>query len=609
MKKVFKTILLIYLNISSTSLKFVQTANIDVKKPCEDFHEYVCSSNSENDVEISLKLDFKLNRKLLGYLNRVIEKRKSSYSYYRELDTYFDKIITYFEACTIRMPYFGDYLYNFNSLKVNQNSDIWHLLGIIQSYGLNNVIINHHTTRNTDNSLNMILTPVDIAKDEPLDVGNNMLLDILYAFGYEDEEAVQNWFTTSSKWRDVVKKYKTSFNTTREFNLKTFKLNYPKLQLYLKNLLETELDNLSVITVKNLDYFEFLNKYEWTVEEEKYLIIIFLYYLYGDATKGFEPLDCIKDLRNKFDLGLNYIYYHDFFKRSSVPYKLALSDMYNKITVVMTKQFKENHLNLSNKQIEYLLNKLQAVKINIGNLPDNFNFTQINTFYQDIPKLSSSNYCKNHLMLLKHRFRKSLVYTQNETYSLGTDSNTATTPSLPFYVLNKNMIVIPVASLQFPLYHYQLPPLEQLSVFGFIMAHELTHAFDTWGLQFDHQGSELLTPPDILEHANFTASVKCMREQEPTKYIHERIADLFAVRVVYRTYLEYYAEGREEDWSKKFFENLAQFFCGDNNLQFSYHDSDPVRLRQIVKNFPAFARTFQCPQDSAMNLKSKCRLY
>ncbi|XP_065358146.1 membrane metallo-endopeptidase-like 1 [Calliphora vicina] len=610
MKKVFKAILLIYLNICLTSFKFVQTANTEMK-PCENFHKYECSveNRDPNYEEISQKLDDQMNKQLLSHLATVIQEKPAN------LATFKDKIITYFEACNNKAPnYFGEYFVPFEQLLADKTYNFWPLLGRMQSYGFNNVILNHRITRNMDNTLNIHLSSADIAEDEPLDSDDPTLLNVLTYLGYQSKWAVQKWLNNSIKWQDIATKYtQLKYKAKLKINFKTINLQlYTRLHSYLQNLLEAEIDNLSVITI-DVRYYKFLIYTNWSPEEQKqiceYLFIKFLYYLEQDDTEAFEPLACVKDLRNKFDLGMNYIYYEQFFKQNEIKYKTALFSMLQYIKIFMSDQFKANHLQLSGKQIEFLLNKLQAVKINIGNLPDNFNLTQINTFYQAIPKLSSSNYCKNYLLLLKQRFRESLAYMQNQTYSLGTDSTTATTPSLPFYVLNKNMVVIPFGSFQLPLFHYQQTSLQQLSVFGFIMAHELTHAVGMVGLRFDQQGTELLHPSDILENANFRASVNCMQDQEPTDCVHERIADFFAVRVVYHIYLEYYAKGGQEDWSKEFFENLAQLFCGNSRLQYIAHDSDPVRLNQIVKNFPPFARTFDCPADTAMNLKTKCRLY
>ncbi|XP_037824793.1 membrane metallo-endopeptidase-like 1 isoform X2 [Lucilia sericata] len=520
-------------------------------------------------------------------------------------------MLTYYEACMGEEVYeMGKYLEVIKEYLLNTNFDFWPLLGHMQSYGLNNVIVQHTITRNVDNTLNIILSPVSFDKEESYLPDSQSLMNILYNLDLDFmEKKIKDLYATELQWQQLVKSIRK--NDFKQLTVKNITLLYTHLNLqsYLENLLEAELHSVNMITINNAEYFFNLNLKSWTSKELKslqlYLLIKFLYYLQLDGVKDFEPLECLKDLRNKFDLAINYLYYHDFYKLRAKKFKLVLNSMLLNIRDIMETYFKENHLHLSPEHINVLNNKIQTIKLNIGNLPNGFDFKTIQTYYQDIPQLDRKNYNKNHLLLLKHRFRKSLLYERNQTHDITVDY---TYPS-PFYLLTKNMIVLPFATFQLPLFHYKQTPLQQLSLFGFVLAHELTHAVDNIGIQYDHQGYSLTQTSAILNHPNFSESLICLQKQKPTNYIHERIADIFGVRVVYRAYLQYYAQRQKDDWRKEFFMNLAQFFCNKSYLKFIEHDPDPVRLQQIVKNFLPFAETYGCSVDSAMHPKNKCRLY
>ncbi|XP_037824798.1 membrane metallo-endopeptidase-like 1 [Lucilia sericata] len=499
-----------------------------------------------------------------------------------------------------------------NETTVNK-FDFMSLLGEMQSYGLNNVIVNHQIIRNKDNSLNIWLAPafLEIGGSLP---DNTILQVLLMALGIEDTEPIILQLSkTDFKWQNLTQSY-VDTTESKETTLDNIAKLYPQLslKLYIENLLGSELNNLANITLENPKYFEYLNERHWTSEELEhlcnYLMMKFLFYLAEDSTTAFTPLDCMQDLRRKFDLAVNYFYSEEFYKREANQFSEALNNIWFKIKATMAEIFEDNYLSLSEQQIIYLKKKLAGINANTGNLPRP-SYSNLQAFYRDLPDLDESNYYKNHLLLLKHRFRKSMYYPQTQTHYIVSDNRMGSVSS-PFYVLQQNLVVIPFSSFQSPLFNYTQTPLQQLSLFGFVLAHELTHAFDTTGLSYDKQGFPLSSSSDIIDHVNFTNSLDCMQHQQFTDDIDERIADLFAVRLVYRTYLENYAkEDEAEDWRKEFFLNLAQFFCGKDNLNFIDHDSDAIRLQQILMNFQPFSETFGCEEGEPMNPKTKCRLY
>ncbi|XP_065357364.1 endothelin-converting enzyme 1-like [Calliphora vicina] len=633
--KTFKTILIIilinYQNFVQTNRTAEETAGVP-KGPCEDFYEYACSNYAQQNTdpnysEITQQLDYELNKKLSAYLSTLFHNY-----IYSDNQTYRDKMGIYLESCNTERQrnlrkYFDELKPNSNLnwpllypkeewLEQNKHFDYWSLLGEMQSYGVNDIIVTQQVIRNKNGTLSIWLAPV-LAEDGGSLPNSNILKVLLMALGIQDTDVIiQQLNETDFKLQEIMENYADS---TQSITITWEELTdyYPRLNLksYIEKLLEHSNISLelSTITFETPEYFEQLNKIMWSAEELEhlcnYLMMKFLFYLAVDSTAEFTPLSCIKDLRHKFDLAVNYhIYRHFFYRKKANKFEQAVFEMEKYIKDVMLKYFNENHLNLSDQQLNYLQNKLGNIQINIGNLPNVRDSIVVQAFYQDIPNLEKFNYYKNHLLMLKHRFRKSLSYAQNQSHFIVSDNRMGGVSS-PYYVPQQNMVIIPFGSLQLPLFQYTQGALEQLSLFGFVLAHELTHAFETTGLNYDHQGFLLPTSLNITAHANFSNALECMQQQEPTDEIDERIADLFAVRVVYRTYSEYYARKGDDDWSKKFFVILARFFCGKKNLKFIDHDSDAIRLQQIVMNFQPFADAFGCSEGAAMHPKTKCRLY
>ncbi|KNC22778.1 hypothetical protein FF38_04085 [Lucilia cuprina] len=564
-----------------------------------------------------------MNKRLMKHLRNSLQ-----YHVYSRKQTYYDKMGLYLESCKRETQRdLGKYFQeikpsrklNWPLLDENQQQwlvtdkdfDLWSLLGQLQSYGLNNIIVNVEIVRNKDNKLNIWLTPAVIEEEEERLVEQDIWRVLLKTLGIQDiETIVQQLIKTDLEWQNLLLKY-THNTEIRVTTLSNITELYPQLnfQLYFKNLLDKELHNLTNITLENTPYFEHLNQKLWTAKELEhqcnYIMLKFLSYLAKDSTMSFTPIECIKDLRRKFDLAVNYIFYHHPFFMQQTSSQVTLYKLVHEIKEIMAKYFQENHLNFSQQQINYFHNKLQEISINQGNLPMSANYTTIEKFYQDLRELEANNYYKNHLLLLKHRFRKSLHYAQHSTHFIVNDNRMGAVTS-PYYVSQQNMIVIPLGSFALPLFDARQTPLQLLSVFGFVLAHELTHAFDTIGLNYDKQGLPLPLPNDIINHVSFTQSLECMQHQQPTEDIDERIADLFAIRVVYRTFVEYYSKAAKGDWRKEFFMNLAQFFCTKDSVNFIDHDADDVRLKQILMNFQPFSKAFGCVEGSPMNPKRNC---
>ena len=395
---------------------------------------------------------------------------------------------------------------------------------------------------------------------------------------------------------------------------------YPQLSLkqYFRELFGKELPASTLILIRKPNYLQQLNDNIWQTFQRhtmcNYLMLKFLEYLAKDSVPEFTALECIKELRNKMDVAVNFLYKTHILAKDIGEITKDIGELQQYILHEYDKIFLENHLELNSQQLQLLRQKLQDVTLNIGNLPLNANYMVIEDYYDNVPALDRRNYFKNHMLLLRHRFEKSLLYIGNQTHYIVAD-NSVGSDSGALYVPKQNMIMLPLGSLQRPFYHLNYQPLYKLSLLAFILAHEYTHAFDTTGLNFNGNGEQSEQVATILEELNFQNSLECLQTQLTTDSIDERLADIVGSRVVYNLFRNH---PKTSDialasygnfYQKQFYLNMAQFFCGKSQLEFVDHDSDSARINQIAINSEGFANAFHCPLGSKMNPQHKCRIY
>ncbi|KAI4454168.1 zinc metalloprotease family m13 neprilysin-related [Holotrichia oblita] len=259
---------------------------------------------------------------------------------------------------------------------------------------------------------------------------------------------------------------------------------------------------------------------------------------------------------------------------------------------------------------ENCLNLLQVKLINLGLPPFKW---QIFTF--------------------KHTFRK-------EHLKLGKVVNknvwsTAPTVVNAYYSRHKNQIIFPAAILQPPFYHQYFPRAVNYGGIGMTIGHEISHAFDNRGRLFDNEGNMRWwwTKNDTEK---FNKISKCLIDQYnsftlPELNINldgastqtENIADNSAIKQAFNAYNKWLQENDDEDLPfvnvggiQLFFVSFAQVWCGHtkpeaikSRIKVSVHPPGKFRVLGTLRNFPEFARVFNCDEGSPMNPVQKCKIW
>uniref|UniRef100_A0A671MTK6 Endothelin-converting enzyme 1 n=1 Tax=Sinocyclocheilus anshuiensis TaxID=1608454 RepID=A0A671MTK6_9TELE len=203
-----------------------------------------------------------------------------------------------------------------------------------------------------------------------------------------------------------------------------------------------------------------------------------------------------------------------------------------------------------------------------------------------------------------------------------------------YYNPTKNEMVLPAGILQAPFYNHAWPKAMNFGGIGVVMGHELTHAFDDQGREYDKDGNLRQWWQNSSLEA-FKHQTQCMVEQysnysinkEPLNGKHtlgENIADNGGLRAAYKAYINWIEKSGEEATlpalgmtnHQLFFVGFAQVWCSVRTPESSHEGvitdpHSPSRFRVIgtISNSHEFSAHFGCKADSPMNPKRKCELW
>jgi putative endopeptidase len=202
-----------------------------------------------------------------------------------------------------------------------------------------------------------------------------------------------------------------------------------------------------------------------------------------------------------------------------------------------------------------------------------------------------------------------------------------------YYNAQMNDINFPAGVLQPPLYDPKMDDAPNYGNTGATIGHELTHAFDDEGRQFDGQGNlkDWWTPEDAKK---FEEKIQCIRDQYAQYTIvddikinskltsGEDVADLGGTLLAYIAWKDATAnqslqsvEGFTPD--QRFFIGMAQWACENErpenlrvNAVTNPHSPGKYRINGVVANMPEFAKAFNCHEGNPMMRGAKaCRVW
>ena len=201
-----------------------------------------------------------------------------------------------------------------------------------------------------------------------------------------------------------------------------------------------------------------------------------------------------------------------------------------------------------------------------------------------------------------------------------------------YYDPQMNDMNFPAAVLQPPLYDAKLDAAPNYGNTGSTIGHELTHAFDDSGRQFDSKGNlrDWWKPTDGKE---FNRRAQCIVDQYATYTIvdnvkinskltlGEDVADLGGTILAYLAWREELKAEPSDSTdgftpAQRFFIGFAQWACENNrpenlrvNALTNPHSPGKYRINGVVVNLPEFKEAFACKEGQAMVKKAPCQVW
>lgn len=259
----------------------------------------------------------------------------------------------------------------------------------------------------------------------------------------------------------------------------------------------------------------------------------------------------------------------------------------------------------------------------------------LNRRYENVT-IHPVNYFENMLFLLKRTVIDDLLELRTNLYRMEWEVAPSTVNA--YYSPPQNRIMFPAGILQPPYYHKDYPRSLNYGGIGTLIGHEITHGFDDRGRQYNKEGElhewwskrsvdkfKDLQTCFINQYGNFSSPEADGMKVNGIITLGENIADNGGVLQSYRAYRNFVSKrGSEENplpglnitHDQLFFINFAQIRCTIaekknfvNHLMTGPHSPSRFRVTGTLQNLPVFSEAFQCPKDSYMNPRHKCRLW
>ncbi|XP_031344647.1 neprilysin-2-like [Photinus pyralis] len=208
-----------------------------------------------------------------------------------------------------------------------------------------------------------------------------------------------------------------------------------------------------------------------------------------------------------------------------------------------------------------------------------------------------------------------------------------------FYTVKENSIQLPAGILQEAFFSIDRPQFMNYGSIGYIIGHEITHAFDNNGMNYDKDGK--LSDSSSLSSAiqKFNEKGKCFISQYDNytipelqvnlnglQTLGENIADNGGFRVAYLGYKRWVKRNGKDPRLPILNYTGSQMFwiaaattlgCSKQRVEYTeynFYTSDPHPPKKVRVNFPLantdyFANDFNCPKGSKMNPVDKCRVW
>ena len=368
--------------------------------------------------------------------------------------------------------------------------------------------------------------------------------------------------------------------------------NIDNMKIFLKTNVLLNADNLL-----NSEYREASNEIKKT--------------LYGVDSIDLNEGSGIKFVNSQLNEILSKLYVNKYFDKNS-------KDDVENIAREIIKNF-ENRLKniswMSKSTKAEALNKLEKINVKIG-YPDKWNdYSDIKINSYDEGGSLIENVINVYVSQSRKQFSKLNEPVNKNEWNMG-----ACTVNAYYNALN-NEVVFPAGILQAPFYDKNASKEKNLGGIGVIIGHELTHAFDNTGAQFDETGrlKNWWSTSDYKEFTNrskkivdYYSNIEISEGNFVNGFltVGENISDLGGIACVLDI-----TKNIENPNLKDLFENYATIWREISTEQLKEYllNNDPhapkkIRVNAVLSQFEEFHKTYGIKEDDKMYVKPEDRV-
>ncbi|ORX64409.1 zincin [Anaeromyces robustus] len=297
---------------------------------------------------------------------------------------------------------------------------------------------------------------------------------------------------------------------------------------------------------------------------------------------------------------------------------------------------------LDDKTKEYAIKKVVKMTDNIGYPDYIMNPEKLSEDYEGF-ETTPNDYFTNMINFDSFSFGKNLKLFKQQ-YDNDRWHMTPQTINAYYYLLNNSMN-FPAGIFQSPFYHSNDPDYLNYGSIGMVIGHELTHAFDNNGKNYDEDGKfsnwwsdsslkkfEELSQCFINQYSKFYITDKYGRKYyvNGKNTLGENLADNGGLARAYEAWKISISKDPEHavernkalpglsdySYDQLFYISFGQGWCINatpeyviSKIENDVHSPAQFRVNGVVSNSEHFAKTFNCQKNAPMNPNNKCLIW
>ncbi|XP_044316263.1 membrane metallo-endopeptidase-like 1 [Drosophila rhopaloa] len=406
--------------------------------------------------------------------------------------------------------------------------------------------------------------------------------------------------------------------------------NRTNLQLdkYLEMVFGRSFEPSTEVLVDNMEYLEGINgvvsKYDSEVVAS-YLMIQFLRFVFylDDSDSESDTAKCAAVVSSQMELASDLLYENYYLGEGKLQkYTKEVQRIFEAVSQTFMARLEKNRLHLTDGEVSYLQQKLLAMRLKVGKLPDNANHRRFATkFYEDLELHPFGDFAEARLNVLRHRTSQYLdqldwAVPKGTDFYLLTGYMPENDPKPVFFELH-NTILLPYDMLQEPFFSPETSDVFKMSQLGFSLARSMMESFWPFGLRYDSLGNLGDNLLSFKEKQGYIDGLACLNFTTRSKDLLKRSADVVSLGLVYDTFFGDNSKFNQDQpaftelpLKKLFLLSFAQMFAGNQEYKdFEEMDSDKLRLSEALSNLPAFGEIFNCPDSAPLNRPKKCEIW